>query len=74
MKAILVTWRKITHKEYQEFVHVIPDPKELMSMQKLKGGAVITDTSKSAHKTNRLLAQIVDDTLCSVIIISATSG
>ena len=39
---------------------MIPDPEEAMSMQKLKGGAVMTDTCKSAHKTNRLLAQIVD--------------
>ena len=60
MKAILVTWREITYEEYQEFVHMIPDPDEAMSMQKLKGGAVMTDTCKSAHKTNRLLAQIVD--------------
>ena len=29
-------------------------------MQTLKGGAVMTDTFKSAHKTKRLLAQIVD--------------
>ena len=29
-------------------------------MQKLKGGALMTDTCKSAHKTNRLLSQIVD--------------
>ena len=29
-------------------------------MQKLKCGAVMTDTCKSTHKTNRLLAQIVD--------------
>ena len=60
MKAILVTWREITHGEYQEFVHMITYPEEVMSMQKLKGGAVMTDTCKSAHKTNRLLAQIVD--------------
>ena len=60
MKAILVTWREITHEEYQEFVHMIPDPEEVMSMQKLKGGAVMTNTCKSAHKTNRLLAHIVD--------------
>ena len=60
MKAILVIWREITHEEYREFVHIIPDPEEAMSMQKLKGGAVMTDTCKSAHKTNRLLAQIVD--------------
>ena len=60
MKTILFTWREITHEEYQEFVHMIPDPEEAMSMQKLKGGAVMTDTCKSAHKTNRLLAQIVD--------------
>ena len=39
---------------------MIPDPEEAMSMQKLKGGAVMTDTCKSAHKTNRLLAHIVD--------------
>ena len=39
---------------------MIPDPEEEMSMQKLKGGAVMTNTCKSAHKTNRLLAQIVD--------------
>ena len=44
MKAILVTWREITHEEYQEFVHMIPDPEEAMSMQKLKCGAVMTDT------------------------------
>ena len=60
MKAILFTWRDITHKEYQEFVHMIPDPEEAMSMQKLKGGLVMTDTCKSSHKTNYLLAQIVD--------------
>ena len=60
MKAILVTWREINHEEYQEFVHMIPDPEEAMSMQKLKGGAVMTNTCKSAHKTNRLLAQIID--------------
>ena len=60
MKAILVTWREITHEEYQEFVHMIPDPEEAMSIQKLKGGAVMTDTCKNVHKTNRLLAQIVD--------------
>ena len=60
MKAILFTWREITHEEYQEFVHMILDPEEAMSMQKLKGGAVMTDTCKSAHKTNCLLAQIVN--------------
>ena len=60
MKAILVTWREITHEEYQECVHVIPDPEEAMSMKKLKGGALMTNTCKSAHKTNRFLAQIVD--------------
>ena len=60
MKAILVTWREITHEEYQELVHMIPDPKEAMRMQKLKGGAVMTNTCKSAHKTNWLLAHIVD--------------
>ena len=60
MKAILITWREITHEEYQEFVHVIPDPEEAISMQKLKGGAVMTDTCKSSHKNNLLLAQIVD--------------
>ena len=59
MKEMLVTWREITHEEYQEFVHMIPDPEEAISMQKLKVGAVMTDTCKSAHKTNRLLAQIV---------------
>ena len=60
MKAILVTWRDITHEEYQEFVHMIPDPEEAMSMQKLKVSLVMTDTFKIPHKTNRLLAQIVD--------------
>ena len=60
MKSILVAWREITHEEYQEFVHIIPDPKEAMSMQKLKGGAVTTNACKSAHETNRLFAQIVD--------------
>ena len=60
MKAILATWRDITHEEYQEFVHMILDTEEAMSTQKLKYGAVMTDTCKSAHKTNRLLAQIVD--------------
>ena len=60
MKAILVTWKEINHEEYQEFVHMIQDPKEAMSIQKLKGGAVMTDTFKIAHKTNRLLAHIVD--------------
>ena len=44
MKAIFVTWREITHEEYQGFVHIIPDPEEEMSMQKLKGGAVMSDT------------------------------
>ena len=39
---------------------MIPDTEEAMSMQKLKGGAVMTDTCKSSHKTNCLLAQIVD--------------
>ena len=39
---------------------MIPDPEEAMSMQKFKGGEVMTDTCKSTHKTNRLLAQIVD--------------
>ena len=39
---------------------MIPDPEEAMSMQKLKGGAVMTDTCKSTHETNGLLAQIVD--------------
>ena len=34
MKAILVTWREITHEEYQDFVHMILDPEEAMSMQK----------------------------------------
>ena len=29
-------------------------------MKKLKGGVVMTNTCKSAHKTNRLLAHIVD--------------
>ena len=29
-------------------------------MQKLKSGVVMTDTCKSAHKTNRLIAHIVD--------------
>ena len=29
-------------------------------MQNLKGGAEMIDTCKSAHKTNRLLAHIVD--------------
>ena len=56
----MVTWREITHEEYQEFVHMIPDPEEAMSMQKLKGGAVMTETCKIGHKTKRLLAQIVD--------------
>ena len=60
MKAILVTWREITHEEYQEFVCMIPDTEEAMIMKILKGDAVMTDTRKSAHKTNRLLAQIVD--------------
>ena len=60
MKMFLVTCREITHDEYQEFVHMIPDPEEAMIMQKLKCGAVITKTCKSAHKTNRLLSQIVD--------------
>ena len=36
MKAILVTWREITHGEYQEFVHMIPDTEEAMSMKKIK--------------------------------------
>ena len=44
MKASLVTWREINHEEYQEFVHMILDPEEAMSMQKSKGGAVMTDT------------------------------
>ena len=39
---------------------MIPDPEEAMSMKKLKGGAVMTNTCKSAHKNNRFLAQIVD--------------
>ena len=39
---------------------MIPDPEEATRMQKLKGGAVMTNTCKSVHKTNRLLAQIVD--------------
>ena len=60
MKAILVTWREITHEEYQEFFQMIPDPEEAMSMQQLKGGAVMTGTCKIAHKTNRLIAQIID--------------
>ena len=60
MKAFLVTWREINHEEYQDFVHMIPDPEEAMIMQKLKGGAVMTDTCKSSHKTNRLTSQIVD--------------
>ena len=55
MKAILVTWREITHEKYQEFVHIIPDPEEAMSMQKLKGGAVMTNTCKSAHKVTACL-------------------
>ena len=59
MKAILVTWREITHEEYQEFVRMIPDPKEAKRMKKLKGGVVMTNTCKSAHKTIRFLAQIV---------------
>ena len=57
---MLVTCREITHEEYQEFVQMILDPEEAMNMKKLKGGAVMTDTFKRAHKTNRLLAQIVD--------------
>ena len=60
MKAILVTWREINHEEYQDFVHMIPDPEEAMIMQKLKGSAVMTNTYIISHKTNRLLAQIVD--------------
>ena len=60
MKVILITWRENIHEEYQDFVHMIPDPEEATSMQKLKGGAVMTETCKSTHKTNRLLAQIVD--------------
>ena len=39
---------------------MIPDPEEAMIIQKLKRGAVMTNTCKCAHKTNRLLAQIVD--------------
>ena len=46
MKAILVTWREITHEEYQEFVHVIPDPEEAMSMQKLKDVALMMMTEQ----------------------------
>ena len=60
MKVILSTWREINHEEYQEFVHMIPDPEEAMIMQKLKYGAMMTDTCKISHKTNRLLSQIVD--------------
>ena len=40
---------------------MILDPEEAISMKRLKGGAVMTDTCKSADKTNRLLAQIVDE-------------
>ena len=60
MKAILVTCREIIQEEYQEFVHMILDTKEAMIMQKLKGGAVMTKTCKISHKTNPLLAHIVD--------------
>ena len=60
MKSILVTRREITHEKYQDYVHMIPYPEEVMSMQKIKCGAVITNTCKIAHETNRLLVQIVD--------------
>ena len=55
MKAILVTCMKITHEEYQEFVPMIPDPEEAMSIQKLEGSAVMTNTCKSAIKLTACL-------------------
>ena len=55
MKAILVTWREINHEEYQDFVHMIPDPEEAMIMQKLKCSAVMTDTCKAPIKLTACL-------------------
>ena len=56
MKDLLREWRDVTEKEYPEFVHLIPDPNEL-SLSKLNGGGVMTDTCATVQKENRILAQ-----------------
>jgi len=48
MKDLLQEWRDVTKEEYPEFVHLIPDPDEL-TLTKLNGGGVMTDTCATAQ-------------------------
>ena len=59
MKVILQEWRDVTKEEYPEFVHLIPDPDEL-TLTKLNGGGVMTDTCSTAQKENRILVKLVN--------------
>ena len=59
MKDLLREWRDVTKGEYPEFVHLIPDPDQL-SLSKLNGGGVMTDTCATAQKENRILVKLVN--------------
>ena len=50
LKKMLITWRKVTGKEYPAFFDMFPHPDKI-SIEKLANAGIMTDACNSAQKT-----------------------
>jgi len=51
--------RDVTEREFPELLHLLPT-KEDITLQKLKGGGIMTDTCNPARLANSLISEEVD--------------
>ena len=59
LKVFLQRWRDVTEREFPELLHLLPSP-DGVDLNKLAGGAAMTDTCNGARKTNRMTCEDVN--------------